>query len=621
MRREHGERWIWPSARVRRVTGLLLCAAAALSACGGGQPPDTSAVFPNAPSAPPPGSPTAAQRTWLSADDLLAADAPASTPLDNRFYMPISGPIPGPIAEAAPAKHRFQGRVNVAEQPMSGTTADSNYGQNGLLQFPGFSAQFTTLDGYLVPVERGILARAGARSQWRVILSPGRVWSEPSDGEWSRASFPFVLVSDMTNEAHNGLATFVFNDTRVSALQFQVVQETASWDRNDFWGRLSAEFAPGAVADEARVQDEFRAELAGLTPTRPWSQLATANPQAQWSEFVRGLAPQDLSAAGIIADGVVYQRSCATRYGDYPYCEFMRHGAFSLTKSLGAALTLLRLAQKYGDGVFQLRIADYVHVTAEHHGWDDVRFLNVINMATGVGDGNQNAAALDPFTDENAVTLGAWSSVSSQDAKLAAVFRQGDYRWGPGEVFRYNTTQTFVLAVAMQSFLASREGPEARLWDMMTREVFNPIGIRHAPMMHTAEDASDGGVPLMGIGMYPTIDELAKIATLLQDGGRHDGVQLLSAAGVDDALLRTGKGLRTGERNSAGANRYWMSFWSLPHRTPGRCSEQIPYMEGYGGNYVVLMPNGLTAFRIADADVYDVEALVDVAEAIRPWCR
>lgn len=525
-----------------------------------------------------------------------------------------------PLTGAGPAKHELRGRLSVAEQSMSGTTADSNYGQTGLLKFPGFSAQFTTVDGFLVPVERGILARAGDWSLWRLILSPGRVWSEAGDGEWSRASFPFVLVSDNTNEAHNGLATFLFNDTQVSALQFQVIQETASWNRNDFWGRVALGFAAETIAEEATLREEFRAELAALTPTRPWSQLPTTDPQARWKEYVRGLDSDDVSAAGVVADGVVYHQSCATRLGDYPYCDFMRHGAFSLTKSMGAALTLLRLAQKYGDGVFELRIRDYVTVTSAHDGWNDVRFIDVLDMATGVGDGNPNRWAVDPFTDENAVTLSAWTSVPSEGEKLDAVFRQGDYRWGPGEVFRYNTTQTFVLAVAMQNFLASREGPDARLWDMMVREVFNPIGIRHVPMMHTEEGGADGGVPLMGIGLYPTIDDIAKIGALLQNGGRHAGVQLLSAHGLDDALFKTAHGLPTGERNSVGAHRYSMSFWSLPYRTAGRCTEQIPYMEGYGGNYVVLMPNGLTAFRLADADIYDVEALVLAAEKIRPWC-
>ena len=44
-------------------------------------------------------------------------------------------------------------------------------------------------------------------------------------------------------------------------------------------------------------------------------------------------------------DGVLYLRGCHTRAGPYPYCRHMRHGVFSVTKSLGAAVTLLRLAQ------------------------------------------------------------------------------------------------------------------------------------------------------------------------------------------------------------------------------------------------------------------------------------
>jgi hypothetical protein len=52
----------------------------------------------------------------------------------------------------------------------------------------------------------------------------------------------------------------------------------------------------------------------------------------------------------------------------------MRHGVFSVTRSLGAAVALLRLAEKYGDSVFDLKIKDYVPVTATHAGWDDVTF-------------------------------------------------------------------------------------------------------------------------------------------------------------------------------------------------------------------------------------------------------
>jgi hypothetical protein len=43
-----------------------------------------------------------------------------------------------------------------------------------------------------------------------------------------------------------------------------------------------------------------------------------------------------------------------------------------------------------------------------------------------------------------------------------------------------------------------------------------------------------------------------------------------------------------------------------------------PYMSGFGGNHLVLMPNDITAFRFTDAHVYGVESMVSAAEAIRP---
>lgn len=587
-----------------RLLLLLIALALVTSACGGGGSADTEPRS-NAP-------PSSDTRGELGAANLLQAGAEATPPIENHFYMPVGA--------ALPALHRLRGELRVAEGPMHGTTVDSNFGQTGLRWFPGFTAEFFVAGEYLVPLQRGILERAGIHSHWRVILSPGRVWSETGDGGWSRASLPFVLVSDDTNEAHNGLATFLYDDTRTSALQFQIAQETAAWNRNDFWGRLPLAYAAGAVADEAARQAEFEAEIAALTPIRDWSQLSTGHDAVLWNTFTRGLDSDDVSASGIVSDGAIYMEPCATRLGAYPYCAFMRHGAFSVTKSMGAALTLLRLAQKYGDEILDLPIRDYVAITAQHPGWEGVRFIDVIDMASGVGGANPDRDAIDPFADENAVNLGAWSSVASQDSKLDAVFQQQDYAWGPGEVFRYNTTQTFVLAVAMQELVTRLEGPGTRLWDVMMREVFEPIGIRHFPMMHTIEAGAAPGVPLMGIGLYPTVDDVAKIATLLQNGGRHAGVQLLSARGLDAALFRSGHGLPTGELTAAGAQLYSISFWSLPHRL-GRCVEQLPYMDGYGGNFVLLLPNGMTAFRFADAGNYDVEALSEVAALISPWCR
>lgn len=65
----------------------------------------------------------------------------------------------------------------------------ANHGCAGLTTSrPAFSAAFFTDGEHLVPLVRDILQPPGT-----IILSPGKVWSEPGDRGMSRASFPFVV--------------------------------------------------------------------------------------------------------------------------------------------------------------------------------------------------------------------------------------------------------------------------------------------------------------------------------------------------------------------------------------------------------------------------------------------
>ena len=339
-----------------------------------------------------------------------------------------------------------------------------------------------------------------------------------------------------------------------------------------------------------------------------------------WLEAFDGdAAPDEVSASGLIVDGVLYLRGCETRWGPYPYCRHMRHGAFSVTKSLGAAVALLRLAQTYGEQVFALKIMDYVPVTASHDGWARVTFADALNMATGIGDKAPRRVPHVAFAD-NGTNLSAFLRAQTAKRKLALAFLAGQYPWGPGEVLRYNNLHTFVLAAAMDSFLKRQVGPHAHLWDMIVAEVFQPIGIFHAPMLHTWEADGGRGIPHLLHGLYPTIDDIAKLTTLLQHGGQHQGQQLLSATKLAETLDTTdARGLPSGQENRFGEGRYHLSFWSVPYRTATGCLFQIPYMLGYGGNLVVLLPNGVSAFRFADGFHLDLESLILAGEAVRPF--
>jgi hypothetical protein len=554
------------------------------------------------------GSPARAARDRIVAAELLSPSSRPDGLVHNDYFMPIG--------TTAPARHALRGILTIH----AATISRAHDGCAGLdVPAAGFTTAFFTHGEDLVPAVRTIIRPPGSKAG--VILSPGRVWSEPGDQGMSRASFPYVVVDEMSNGTRNGLATFLFDDTRVSNLRVQISQETWEWSRDDFWGQAPLTYAPGPIADEARLRTEFDAERRLETPMKPWSALPASTPSPWLDAFDGDAARDDISANGLIIDGVLYVKACHTRTGPYPYCRHMRHGVFSVTKSLGAAVALLRLAQKYGDGVFDLKIEDYVRVTATHDGWRDVTFADALSMSAPIGDIGPRRDWPQPDPDENKPKFYEWIEARTAREKLDRGFTYGRHPWARGEVVRYNTTVTFTLAAAMDAYLKQKAGPSAHLWDMVVDEVYRPLGIFHEPTMHSLEADGSRGIPLLGYGLTPTIDDVAKLTTLLQQGGRHDGVQLLSGAKLAEALYRTSAtGLSVLRRSRYGDYRYHLSFWSVPYVTELGCRFLIPHMAGYGGNLVVLLPNGISAFRFSDGNTYDIETMILAGEAIRPFC-
>ncbi len=121
--------------------------------------------------------------------------------------------------------------------------------------FPGLELSFFTLGNLLLPVERGQMVHDRADRQpasyWRVIPETGRVWRQPEDGDWSRAAFPLMLVNDTENQAHQGLAQFLYRPGRVSALAMQFVQQSAPYLIKPCfvaWGCAQAQLIQSGVA-------------------------------------------------------------------------------------------------------------------------------------------------------------------------------------------------------------------------------------------------------------------------------------------------------------------------------------------------------------------------------------
>jgi hypothetical protein len=391
-------------------------------------------------------------------------------------------------------------------------------------------------------------------------------------------------------------------------------------------GQPKIGYQPASIADEQLIEN-FADELHDRLTWRDWSELERRYGAGLFADFDSGIDPQLVVTSGLVIDGEVYVRSMATPYGDYPYPREMRHGVWSVTKTAAGLVTLLRMAQKYGDEILDYRISDYLDVTATHDGWDDVTFRHAMSMATGVGTGSLNTTpnnigdgdASGRFNEPDFAAYMAWYLAPTLQEKLDEVFRIPGYPWGPGEHARYRDRDIFTLSAALDSLYRSKEGAQADLWQMMIDEVYTPIGIHHMPMSRTREP-NGTGIPLLAWGIYVTIDDIAKIAGLLQNDGMHDGVRLLSQAGLAEALYETDvRGLPTGADNEHGAKTYHLSLWQENYITASGERYFAPRMSGYGGNIVQLMPNGIIGFRFGNGGDKPLEQMTIVADQIRPF--
>jgi hypothetical protein len=552
------------------------------------------------------------QRDRLSLTELMGSEYQGAAPLDNRYFMPMG--------KREAARQGFEGTLTVPEFVMHFADDETN-STDPWEYFPGFTLDFFTHGKYLVPVLRETVHDFSDRSYWRIMISPGTIWFEPADGGMSRASFPFALVNAQFNVSHNGIATFTYNETKVSSLFLQMTQETDPTSPSDFWGFTTMKYDPHPLKNKSKLAAQFDEEERRQIPILPFSALGEKVDAGLLETFTAGIEHKEISATGLIWNGKLYLQPCYTRHGDYPYGRYMRHGAYSMTKAMGALIALLRLAEKYGENVFDLKVADYVTIKTAHDGWQSVTFADALNQATGVGDHMPERVEPNVMQgDEDQPKFLSFMRAKSRQDKMAVALSYGDYPWGPGEVARYNSINTFILSAAMDGFLKSKEGPAADIWEMVLTEVFKPIGIFHAPIMRTNEPDGSKGLPIFGYGLYPNVDDVAKLSILLQNGGRYLGRQILHSGRLAEALCRTSVvGLPTGERDEYGEVTYHLAFNGLPYRCKDGRVRRIPVSTGFGGNHWVLLPNGVTTFRFCDANKYGVGSMIDVAEALCPY--
>jgi len=573
-------------------------------------------------------------RKLLSADQLLMPGS-LSSQIDNGAFLPAN--------DAGPAHHVLRLNFDIAETRMECNHQGVVINGEAIDLFPATRFRLDSVDDELVPLDRDLLRDDNGNGYWDLSLSPGRIWSEEEDGGWSRAALPFQLSNIFENDTHHGIATFLYSETEVSPIFYQVVAETKTFlcpGDLQAWGWLEASVGRLTAAVAEANRDAYRNELRDRHPLKPLADWRSDLTAAHFEDIGTGFGSDSTMISGLVIDDEIYASPARSRVGDYPYPRGMKFGIWSATKTAFCSLACLRIAEVTGQDPRSSLVRDLLPEAVDSPGWETVTIGHCLDMASGIGTAVRAAEPANIFADylleeyqshesdealESYNRYHEWFLAPSQHAKNLAAFSCPSYPWPPGTVARYRDQDLYIAGAALDAYLKRARGPEARIWDMLRDEVYRPAGIHHAIKFHTIETERSKEVPLSDAGLLLSMDNIAGLGKLILDGGQIGGEQTLDAAMLDDFFNpRHQRGLPTGIQIDDGEVHYYAGIWRLPYRARNGELLWIPSMRGYGGQIIQTLPNGMTSFRFG-FDSYDTEErydalkLVKLADALRPF--
>lgn len=518
-----------------------------------------------------------------------------------------------PAADAAPPRHVFRGLL-MFDGAMDGLTLhrDALHFDDDpslrLRTLPRLELALAQNGEDLIPLRRGPIP--SDHPSWEFAVEPGRVWSEPGDDGLSRAALPFALVETLANCTHNGVLTFLFGDDgEISNVAWQIASETCAYLQFDAWGGGAASYRPSADGADAAITT-FRAERAARMPTRPFADLATAYPGLDLSAFASpaDIDPTHLTTYGVIVDGMHYLGGCDTRAGPYPFCEALLAPSYSLAKSLVGGLGLMRLELLH-PGAMLAQISDHVEACID---WRGVSFEHALDMTTGRYRSPADQA------DENGMIDNHFFSAPTHAEKIALACTLFPRREAAGRRWVYHTTDTYVLGAAMAGFWRDHHGDDAEFFDdVLVQGVYEPLHL--SPTIRATRRTADAArQPFTGWGLTLTRDDIAKLGAYL--AAPFDARPLVAPSALAAALQ--GNAADRGLQAGSDLLRYNNGFWAYNAQSRLGCADTvwIPFLSGFGGVIVALMPNGVVYYYVSDGHDYAWARAVQAANEIAPMC-
>ncbi|WND02977.1 hypothetical protein QGN29_01185 [Temperatibacter marinus] len=311
---------------------------------------------------------------------------------------------------------------------------------------------------------------------------------------------------------------------------------------------------------------------------------------------------QDMILYGAVIEGTHYVSECKVNRP----CEDVILPSYSIAKSILAGLTLMRL-EKLFPGAKESLVSDYISSCAQS-GWHGVTFSHLLNMESGHYKKGTTYGDEDKITD--------WLLLPTIKEKTEDTCNRYVKQLAPGEKFVYRTVDTGLLSVAMQAFWQEKTGnPSADYYTDLLQPIWDDLGLKKMTV-----ERMEGRIPFAGTGLFFTRSDIMKVAKALNSKSSilydHLDQNMLIAA-------MQGSPRKVGLSADTRSQTYKHGFWGFNAGAYLKCSTDlwVPFMSGYGGKTVVLLPSGDIYYYFSDGGVYRFADVIAEFHRHRPICK
>ncbi|KAA9133230.1 beta-lactamase family protein [Marinihelvus fidelis] len=479
-------------------------------------------------------------------------------------------------------------------------------------EFPAIDIDWVTDGERLVPTIRTPVGTG--HPLWMFIAEPGRLGPEADDGS-RPVAFPFALRHANHGCVHYGIIEGALPGRHAEPaaldLHWRINAETCAYLKFDANGTLKASWTAGPVdaADDVLARDQALRQRA--MPTRPLGALTERFPAFDAGAFAPP-ADADVTAYGLVVDGVHYLGDCLAHDGEKLACEHLPLPSYSTAKSLFAGLVYLRMLKLWPelattavtDLVPECRLAD--------RRWRDVRLEHLMNMSTGLFTDPAHQA------DEASATMVTFFDAISNAERIEVACTAWPRAEAPGVTPVYHTSDHYLLGVALQRFLRQQRGDGADIHrDILLGEIL--AGVDAGPLTGFTERTKDTDAqPLTGYGLAFHVDDVARIGAALPDLARNgtlfpeDTYNELFFRNIEPSFVWP----------HGGGERYRHGWWAYDFGPALGCSTPswVPFMAGYGGITWAFLPNQMVYYHFTDNGFTPWKQAVLQAHKARKLC-